>query len=133
MGWVRVAMATTTTTIVVEPGQAWPVGFCFCSRPDIILPLVFNTSASHRISNIAIVPPLSPFFFFLLLSLCRYSLRWEPNPMDRWNKYFADEVKVAPWIKPRPEGYALMIGQIPTDTAVMGARLRYGSIDAAYK
>ena len=84
MGWVRVAMTTTTTTIVVEPGQAWPVGFCFCSRPDIILPLVFNTSASHRISNSAIIPPLSPFFFLLLSLQILAALGAQPHgPMEQ--------------------------------------------------
>lgn len=63
----------------------------------------------------------------------RYAMRWEPANSDRWNTYFEGNVQIEPWIPARPEGYALLLGQVPTDTAVVNSRLIHGSIDAAYK
>ena len=62
-----------------------------------------------------------------------YAVRWEPLPMDRWTKHFARDIIIEPWILPRPKGYALLLGQVPTDTAVVNARLNFGTVDAMYK
>ena len=49
----------------------------------------------------------------------------ENKPADRWQHYFAGRVPIEPWIGPRPGGYALLLGQVPTDTAVIGVKEKY--------
>ena len=52
-----------------------------------------------------------------------YSLNWgEPRPDDRWKHYFADHIDIRPWIGPRPEGYVLLLGQVPSDVTVLAQR-----------
>ena len=54
-----------------------------------------------------------------------YGMPLKSMPADRWNHYFARHMPVQPWIGARPKGYALLLGQMPSDTAVIGALARY--------
>lgn len=48
-------------------------------------------------------------------------------PADRWQHYFADHIAIKPWIGPRPDGYALILGQVPSDTTIMATVMRFNT------
>lgn len=52
--------------------------------------------------------------------------------MDRWDRYFAEHIDVKPWIEPKPNGTVLILGQVPNDISLLGAKIKYGSVEAAY-
>lgn len=49
------------------------------------------------------------------------------TPSDRWDHYFADHIQIDPWIGPKPDGYALILGQIPSDTTVLASVVKYNA------
>lgn len=51
----------------------------------------------------------------------------ESLPDDRWKYYFAQHQPVEPWRGAKSNGYALIIGQVPSDTAVVGGVTRYNA------
>ena len=63
----------------------------------------------------------------------RYSLKWRHAPDVHWRPLFKDRMRLKPWIEPKPDGTILLVGQVPTDTAVIRTRLKFGSIENAYR
>ena len=64
---------------------------------------------------------------------CSHSLRWTNQPPDRWQHYFSDHIPIHPWKQGQVNGSVLLLGQIPVDTAVLGTKFKFGTMDSAYK
>ena len=69
----------------------------------------------------------SPHPFCLCPSLSTSLALPENMPNDRWQHFFADHIDVKPWVGPRPNSSVLLIGQVPTDAAVMLAKAKHGT------